>query len=193
MEMVAADDSVGYSQQNRWLDTDADCSSLVIMSYQQAFEAMHMKGPKDYGATYTGNMRNAFLACGFEDVTNKVERTMGSLLERGDVLLNTLFHTALYCGNGQIVHASGDYDGRAGDSSGREICKRSYYNHPWNYVLRYTADEDSTITEVVDNDGGYEGVHGIVPDVPAYDSCTVPGQKQSAQVKVFYLQNGSTG
>jgi cell wall-associated NlpC family hydrolase len=60
----------------------------------------------------------------------------------GDVLLHEGRHTAIYIGNGQLVHASINEKGTIvggipGDQTGKEICIRSYYNHPWNSVLRY--------------------------------------------------------
>ena len=31
--------------------------------------------------------------------------------------------------------------GKKGDQTGREICINSYRNYPWNYVLRYVAED----------------------------------------------------
>lgn len=65
MERIASDDSHGYSQESRWGTPDYDCSSLTITAWQQAGVPVKTKG-----ATYTGNMWHAFIACGFTDVTN---------------------------------------------------------------------------------------------------------------------------
>ena len=67
----------------------------------------------------------------------------GSGMIRGDVLLGN-GHTAFYCGNGKLVHASINEKGtvtggKSGDQTGREICIRSYYNKPWVHVYRYTG------------------------------------------------------
>ena len=59
----------------------------------------------------------------------------------GDILLNEAFHTAIYLGNGILVHASGnEFDdaigGMPGDQTGEEIYIRTYYWRPWNGILR---------------------------------------------------------
>lgn len=137
MEQIAADNSHGYDQLHRWGTPDYDCSSLVISAYEQAGVKV-----KTAGATYTGNMYNVFLRCGFKDVTSTVNRQTGSGMKRGDVLLNTQHHTAMYVGDGKLVEANinekgGIYNGKPGDQTGHEIHKRSYYSYPWDYVLRY--------------------------------------------------------
>ena len=133
---IANDDSHGYDQTNRW-GPDYDCSSLVIQAWQNAGVPV-----KTQGASYTGNMYDAFIACGFVDVTSQVDLSSGSGVVRGDVLLNIVHHTAMSIGNGQIVQASinehGETTGgQTGDQTGREIYTRNYYNYPWDKVLRY--------------------------------------------------------
>ena len=134
MEATAADQSHGYSQANRW-GPDYDCSSAVITAWQKAGVPVKTKG-----ATYTGNMYNIFLACGFTDVTKKCNLATGSGMKRGDVLLNHTHHTAMYIGSGKIAHARGQSFGssRTGDQ-GQEFAVTGYYNYPWNAVLRYTG------------------------------------------------------
>ena len=82
MEKVAADQSHGYSQQNRWGSPDYDCSSLVIRAYQKAGVPVETNG-----ASYTGNMYSVFTKSGFKDVTKKCNLATGSGMKRGDVLL----------------------------------------------------------------------------------------------------------
>ena len=136
---IANDNSHGYDQSNRW-GPDYDCSSLVISAYERAGVPVKSKG----GATYTGNMKRAFLNNGFKDVTSSVNLSTGAGMKKGDVLLNETHHTALVVtdGAGTIVHASINEKGTAvggasGDQTGKEICTRSYYNYPWGCVLRY--------------------------------------------------------
>jgi len=144
MENMASDNSYGYDQKYRWGEKgDYDCSSAVITAWEVAGVKV-----KSTGATYTGNMRAAFMKCGFQDVTSKVNLTTGAGLKRGDVLLNTSYHTAMYCGNGKLVEASINEKGtitggKPGDQTGREFWKHSYYNYPWNYVLRYRGSSST--------------------------------------------------
>ena len=143
---LANDDSHGYSQANRW-GPDYDCSSAIITAWQQAGVPV-----KDYGATYTGNMKQAFLKAGFKEVTNSVNLATGTGLHRGDVLLNYANHTAMYIGDGKIVHArSSEGNNIPGDQNGQEIRIQPYFNFPWDCVLRYpeTVDDDEKETGLV--------------------------------------------
>ena len=138
MEDLANDNTHGYDQIYRWGEKgDYDCSSAVISAYETAGIPVKSKG----GATYTGNMYNAFINNGFIDVTNSVNRMTAGGMQRGDVLLNIVHHVAMYCGNGMEVEASINEKGTAkygmpGDQSGREILIRQYRNYPWDKVLR---------------------------------------------------------
>lgn len=133
---IANDPAHGYDQTSRW-GPDYDCSSFAIQAFKEAGLPL--------SATYTGNMKYDFLRHGFVIVTD-------GTLKRGDVLLHEKNHTALYIGNGQIVQASinergGITGGQTGDQTGSEIGVRSYYNYPWDVVLRYVGDLDEEPTE----------------------------------------------
>jgi hypothetical protein len=141
MKDIAKDSKHGYSQVNRWGTpgtwSDYDCSSLVISAYEAAGVKV-----KTAGATYTGNMYNTFIKCGFKDVTKDINFATGSGLKAGDVLLNHANHTAMMISSTQLAQASIDENGnimggKVGDQTGWEIHTRSYYNYPWNAVLRY--------------------------------------------------------
>lgn len=58
--------------------------------------------------------------------------------------MNVNHHTAIALGNGTLVHAAssenGEKYGTPGDQTGREICVRSYYNRPWDCVLRFVEE-----------------------------------------------------
>lgn len=144
IESIADDNSHGYSQYNRWGTPDYDCSSLVISAVQSAGIPVRTQG-----ATYTGNMYNVFIKCGFMDVTNSINLKTGKGLIKGDILLNTKHHTETYIGNGRVCGAKIDENGKIigsqkGDQTGKEICRSNYYNYPWNYVLRYPEESDAT-------------------------------------------------
>lgn len=141
MLTTANDPLHGYDQIYRWGEKgDYDCSSAVITAWEQAGVPV-----KSRGATYTGNMYSVFLACGFQDVTKSVNLKTGAGLQKGDVLLNVKNHTAMWTGT-QVVQASINEKGTVsggipGDQTGKEIWTRSYYNYPWNYVLRFVESQ----------------------------------------------------
>lgn len=142
---IANDNSHGYSQDanKRWLSPDVDCSSFVILSWENNGDGKTPVKSK-YGATYTGNMKQAFTKAGFKAI--KFQK--GMALIKGDVLLNEKHHTALYLGDNRLVHASssetGGKYGKEGDNTGREVCVRDFYipSYGWDYVLRYEEQEE---------------------------------------------------
>lgn len=140
---IADDDSHGYDQANRW-GPDFDCSSAIIYIWEKVGVKV-----KSAGATYTGNMKTVFERCGFEDVTNKVNRITGSGMIPGDILLNHAHHTAMYMGDKKVFNARINEKGTVtggltGDQTGKEIVIANYYNYPWNCVLRYSKDVEKT-------------------------------------------------
>lgn len=172
---IANDNSHGYSQINRW-GPDYDCSSLVISAYEQAGIKV-----KEAGASFTGNMRQAFKKCGFQDIKYSKNMT----LKRGDILLNEIHHTCLYLGEDKIVQAScsetGGTTGKPGDQTGKEIAVGKFYNYSkgWDYVLRYEEQQEGetvdinmpvlrynstgaevTLLQVLLNELGYHGKNG---------------------------------
>lgn len=137
---TANDQSHGYSQASasRW-GPDYDCSSFVISAWEQAGVPL-----REAGASYTGNMRPAFLACGFVDVTTQIGLASGYGLQPGDVLLNYSAHTCLAIGGGKVANCRTDEGHpQTGDQSGNEIRIQNYWNFPWNCVLRYKGASNS--------------------------------------------------
>ena len=132
---TANDNSHGYSQINRY-GPDYDCSSFVISAWESAGVPV-----KRAGASYTGNMRGAFIACGFVDVTTQVGLSTGYGIQAGDVLLNYAAHTCLAVGGGKVANCRTDEGHpQSGDQSGNEIRIQSYWDgspNRWNCVLRY--------------------------------------------------------
>ncbi len=120
---IASDDSHKYSQETRW-GPHYDCSSFVITAYQQAGVNV-----KNSGASYTGNMYNAFIACGFKDVTSSCNLSSGAGMKKGDVLLNKVHHAAL-------VQTDGGTTVEARNTRKGIVSGNSYRNYPWDCVLR---------------------------------------------------------
>lgn len=129
MVAIANDNAHGYDQLYRWGEFgDYDCSSLVIAALRQA-------GVNTGAADDTKDMLLPLMNAGFEWIRDLSD------LQRGDILLNERHHTAVYLGNGMVVQASinergGITGGRPGDQTGREIWIRSYYDYPWDGILR---------------------------------------------------------
>ena len=201
MESWAQDSSHGYDQDYRWGEKgDFDCSSAVIQAWQNAGVPVKTKG-----ATYTGDMRTVFLSCGFKDVTSKVNRSTGSGLLRGDVLLNETHHVAMYCGNGKEVEASINekgtaHGGQPGDQTGKEFLIRSYRNYPWDCVLRY-SESSAADNAVVKKQNTRAYIAQIKKDTKCYTksnkkspSKLFPRLKKGAVVEVMkYTETDSTG
>lgn len=133
---IANDDSHGYDQTYRD-GPDYDCSSLICWAYSNA----GLNTRPGYTPA-TGSMYDIFVDAGFEDVTSQINLPTGAGLVCGDVLLKPGSHTEMYIGNSQLVGASqnehgGVTGGQTGDQTGEEIHVHTYYNYPWQYVLRY--------------------------------------------------------
>lgn len=148
---IAADNTHGYDQAHRW-NPDFDCSSLIITVWQSVGVPV-----KTAGATYTGNMRAAFLKCGFTDVTNRINLSTGYGLRAGDVLLNERSHAAMMVSTTRLVQASINEKGtvtggKTGDQTGREIYEGNFYNFPWGVVLRFTKTDETqpVVTKTTD-------------------------------------------
>lgn len=154
-EAIAADNSHGYLW-GGW-GPDYDCGHLVIDCYETAGIPVKTKG-----ASYTGNMKRVFLTCGFKDVTGKVNLKTGAGMKAGDVLLNERAHAAMFTGNGKLVQARSNFDGKAGDGSGQEIREQAYYNYPWDCVLRF----EETPAEEIPVDEGKDSSSTIIEGLP---------------------------
>lgn len=181
----ANDPAHGYDQASRW-GPDYDCSSFLI----SVWEAVGVP-VKQAGASYSGTMRAAFKRCGFGEIP------ISAGLRPGDILLNERQHTAMYIGNGQIVHAGGNEygkatGGRTGDQTGREICVTSYFvpAYGWDCALRYEGSEQAPAPT-----GPEKPAEGATaPQTPAYR----PGDRYMVQpgdtlwgIAERYLGDGS--
>ena len=141
-EGIAADNSHGYNNSgNGWGPDEYNCIGLVMSAYKVA--------GNDPGMCNIDQMPEYLKSAGFEDVTSKVNLKTGKGAAKGDVfwMLDSTGkhgHTELFCGDGQLVGARGNYDGKTGDSSGKEIAVNPYSNMSWQRVFRlpggYTAE-----------------------------------------------------
>lgn len=144
---IANDNSHGYSQAVRSLYNTAnpksfDCSSLVLTAYYYAFLKNGLTDLANYlkrNCSYTGNMLR-MLNTGFEAVARN--QTAHVQMIRGDIELNTTYHTALAVGKDIIVHArSSEGTTDTKDNSGNEIRTQPWYlySHGWTHRLRFTG------------------------------------------------------
>lgn len=166
---TANDNSHGYSQISRY-GPDYDCSSFVISAWEYAGVPV-----KRAGASYTGNMRGAFIACGFVDVTYQCGLSSGYGIQAGDVLLNYSAHTCLAVGGGKVANCRTDEGHpQAGDQSGNEIRIQSYWNFPWNCVLRYKGNNTvQTSTEKTEKQEQNSGSSAVLTEEHTWKPATL--------------------
>lgn len=129
---IAHDNIHGYSQQNRQ-GVDYDCSSLVANALAEG------GFPIDRNS-WTGNLKQQLLACGFTYCS--------APWKLGDIHLNELHHVNMSVNETHVVNASSNYDGVTGDSSGKEIEVKKYYEYSkgWDCHLR----APSQIEDIID-------------------------------------------
>lgn len=130
----AADDSHGYElgyHSAAAMRVGTDCSGLVRY-YVACMEGHSVDDLPDFS---TRSERRVLSARGWQ----LLPFSLGTL-KRGDVLLsNSRGHTVIWLGNGRILGAEGNWDGRRGDGSGREVCERDYYAYGYETILRAPA------------------------------------------------------
>lgn len=85
---------------------EADCSAGVIANVWAVGHIFNIGALKNLSATYTGNMRSAFKAAGFEVLTASKYLTSDKYLLEGDILLNDAHHTATNLDDGSAVKTS---------------------------------------------------------------------------------------
>jgi len=151
----AKDNTHGYTNnypQNQWWNgNDLDCGSLMSYGLHMALRQIGIDTGHVYFEPQGGwsIYNEAFLLkyCDryrYEDVRNQV----------GDILLSG-GHTEMITAVNpdKLTGARNDYDGRSGDSSGREIATSDYYTASggWHYIYRlkdiYNKELDDEPTE----------------------------------------------
>lgn len=150
------DSGHGYSQKQRWGDGtyetivlsdgtqvqipngDFDCSSGVITAWKSVLPGCTAD------ATYTGNMKSAFLSTGLWQWHPMGD---GYIAQTGDIYLNEVHHTAM-CWTAEpdmlmqfSISENGTVSGKQGDQTGKESNIKAYYNYPWDGKLVYVGPQ----------------------------------------------------
>lgn len=139
---IANDNSHGYTN-GAW-GPEYSCISLV--------ESALIKAGLKITKSNIDKMPEYLIKAGFENCTAKVNLKTGKGLAKGDILwmldkTGKHGHTELYIGDGKMVGARADTDGKAGDSKGDEISVIAYQNLGWQKVFRLPGapeEEDGT-------------------------------------------------
>ena len=138
---MANNDSIGYSQVNRNLDPDVDCSSFVYYSLVNS----GVMSAQDY-AFNTSTMGDVLKANGFDEFDYDI-----NILKKGDIIVNPNQgnggHATIYIGDNKEVAAHSDKDSKPGDSTGEEVNTRNYTDKGLNYekIYRVKYDKDDLI------------------------------------------------
>lgn len=149
---------------------DRDCSSAVIDAYRSV-------GVDVGGATYTGNMRSCMCGTG-----NFEWMPMSYIAQRGDIYLNEVNHTAM-CTSAVpdmlaefSISENGTIDGVEGDQTGYESHIRTYYDYPWNGILRYIGEGASSEPSSGGSSSGAQpsGVPAIMLQARTTDGTVLP-------------------
>lgn len=132
---VAEDDSYGYSMgvytgrgldrlcpyTNEGASKDYDCATFVnaALAYSgmgdDYMKATHKPSP------VVGGVKALMIKNGWKKVLVNGKKPTVSQLKRGDIVLDVRRHIQIHVGNGKDVGAHNNYDGKSGDSSGREV------------------------------------------------------------------------
>ena len=140
----------GYNQDARLGNPDYDCSSLVYFAFVDGGGFTDIADYANHYPCTTYTMVSVYTQAGFTWHPKPTGWTYlnEEELHRGDILLfignqaEHTGHTAIYTGNGQLVHASLDENGNTtggwpGDQK-EEIVQRTYYDEGlWDGYLRY--------------------------------------------------------
>lgn len=146
---------------------DRDCSAGVVSAYKAAGLAV--------SATYTGDMKTAFLATGKFEAWD----TRGTTAQRGDVYLNERNHTAMCVDDGTGAYGAdmlaefainengGIHGGQVGDQTGNECHIVPYYDYPWDCTLHCTdRDIADRAAYAMEHFAVHDEAHGYTQDMP---------------------------
>lgn len=150
---IANDNSYGYS--NRWPDNkfgegndpqNGDCGAFNSHCLNLALAQIGVKESRYYepqGGWSIYNEEYLLKYCNRYDYATTRN-------EVGDILISG-GHTVMVTGvdPDMITHASNDYDGKSGDSNGKEILTQRIYgsNSYWHYIYRLKPEYNKEIPE----------------------------------------------
>lgn len=149
IETYAANDYHGYILHGRNYGLGTDCAGLGLL-FAASCEGV---GTDGYPDCHSWDIADVLKARGCWQVLSFSEAAK----QRGDILVRIdptggTGHVVIYLGSNTICEAAYDYDGRQGDSSGREIAVRGYYSYGYSKIVRYDPPEVPTVTiDKVDN------------------------------------------
>ena len=139
----ADDNRHGYELRERNYDIGTDCAGLGRL-YAAAVEGVSVDS---YPDMHSWDIADKLRARGWQVIDfAESKKKRGDILARVDPKGGT-GHVVIYLGDGRIVGAEGDWDGRRGDSSGREITERSYYQYGYDYIVRPPEEASVSIKE----------------------------------------------
>ena len=173
---MVQDERFGYSWEERWGHTpekwtvegltftinvgDYDCSSSTITAWRKALTGTKWEHALD-DASYTGNMKDVFLASGLFEW-----KPMSFIASPGDLYLNIENHVAM-CQQQVPDELSefswgdnGAYGNKRGDQSGFESRVNPFYDYPWDGILHYNGKAD-TVSTTAWKDGNYTATHTL--------------------------------
>ena len=143
---IANDDSHGYTN-GKW-GPEYSCISLVEMGFINA--------GLNITKSNINKMPDNLIKAGFEECTSEVNLKTGAGFAKGYIpwmLQSNGKHGHVEChvGDGKLVGARGNTDGKPGDSKGNEISTITYQNMSWQKVFRipgaYTGEESGSSGE----------------------------------------------
>lgn len=107
--------AVGYDPSKITVACESDCSAGVIANTKAVGYLLNIDKLKNIGASYTGNMRSAYVNAGFTCMTADKYTDQDDYLLAGDILLNDASHTATVVTNGKLSGAEPRQDTASDD------------------------------------------------------------------------------
>lgn len=169
LKLFCDDDTHGYTNEypwnQWWREPDDDCGSLMSLVLHMGLLQIGIDTGYEYfepmGASGLYNEGFLLRYCDKYDYY-----TMND--EPADILVSYGHTEMVYSLNPKMLGgAQNDYDGREGDSSGREVSIHPYFNNGWKWIFRLK----DKFNKVIDDSGGLD--MSMIPEVKKGDSGNV--------------------